>query len=281
MNSPGTGTLYVVATPIGNLEDLSQRARTILSEADWIACEDTRRTRKLLNHFSIATPTVSYHEHNEEERAAELLDRLIGGAKIALVSDAGTPLISDPGYRLVRRCHESGVPVFPVPGPSAAVAALSVSGMPSDRFLFVGFLPKKAAARREELANIASVPATLIVFLPPHRLARSLREVEETLGDREAFLIREMTKLHETSLRGRLSQIQAQVSKETARGEYTLVVAPSDTFLNRNSPVDPAAYAHGLMETRGLNKAEAARTAARDLGLPRQDVYRMLLRKKA
>ncbi|HUG42651.1 MAG TPA: 16S rRNA (cytidine(1402)-2'-O)-methyltransferase, partial [Acidobacteriota bacterium] len=222
MRTAGAGTLYVVATPIGNLDDLSQRARTILSEADWIACEDTRRTRKLLNHFAIATATVSYHEHNEEERAAELLDRLIGGDTIALVSDAGTPLVSDPGYRLVRRCHECGVPVIPVPGPSAAVAALSVSGLPSDRFLFVGFLPKKAAARREELLQIASVSATLILYLPPHRLARSLLEIEEALGDREAFLIREMTKLHETSLRGSLSEIRAQASLEAARGEYTL-----------------------------------------------------------
>jgi 16S rRNA (cytidine1402-2'-O)-methyltransferase len=270
------GTLYVVATPLGNLDDLSARASRVLKEVDLVACEDTRHTRKLLNHLAASTPALSYHEHNEEERAAELAGRLLAGENVALVSDAGTPLIADPGYRLVSLCRDRGIAVVPVPGPSAAVAALSVSGLPSDRFHFVGFLPRKPGARREELRTLAHLKATLVFYLSPHGLVPSLKAVREALGDRRAFLIREMTKAFETSYAGRLGEILVKVGEEAARGEYTLVVEGTREEPQAVGDVDAEAYVHGLMALRGLSRTEAIKQAARHLGIPRRDLYNRL-----
>ena len=202
-----SGVLYVVATPLGNLDDLSPRAQRILQEVDLIACEDTRHTRKLLNHFEIRTPTTSYHEHNETAKTGVLMTRLHEGRHLALVSDAGTPLVSDPGYRLVSACREEKIAVYPVPGPSAGMAALSVSGLPADRWLFVGFLPRPTALQKKQLKALSHEESTLLIYLPPHGLVPTLKRIVEMLGDRRAFLAREMTKLHETHYFGPLSEI--------------------------------------------------------------------------
>src|SRR5205085_6669929 len=201
------GTLYIVATPIGNLEDITQRALRILREVDLIACEDTRHTRKLLNHFGIETKTISYQEHNERERADELGAVLESGKSVALVSDAGTPLISDPGFRLVNAAIEKGISVVPVPGAAAVVTALSASGLPTDQFYFAGFLPARAHARRAKLEELTQIPATLIFYEAPHRISAALRDAIDVLGDRHAIVAREMTKLHEEFARGRLSEL--------------------------------------------------------------------------
>ena len=191
------GALYIVATPIGNLEDITQRALRVLGEVDLIACEDTRHTRKLLTHYGINTPTISYHEHNERERATELLARLQAGASLAIVSDAGTPGINDPGFRVVRLAIENGVRVIPVPGPSALITALVSSGLPTDEFFFGGFLPAKSNARRGRLSELRTTPATLVFYEAPHRIAATLKDAHEILGEREAVVARELTKMHE------------------------------------------------------------------------------------
>ena len=267
------GTLFVVATPLGNLDDLSARAMHVLGNVEILACEDTRRTRRLLNHFGIEARTLSYHEHNEKHRAAELVRRLNGGQDIALVSNAGTPQISDPGFRLVRACRKQGVPVLPVPGPSAAAAAISVSGLPSDRFLFVGFLPARRTARRKDLVDLKPVRVSLLVFLPPHRLLEQLAEMLEILGDRNAFLAKEMTKIHERHWWGTLSQL-IDGRQGIPRGEYTLVLEGSDGPENRGENIDAGAYVQGLCRLRRLTLKEAIRQAARDLGRSRNEVYR-------
>jgi len=268
------GTLYVVATPLGNLEDLTERASRILRDVNLVACEDTRHTRKLLNHVGSRAPAVSYHEHNETSRAPEILERLRAGEQVALVSDAGTPLVSDPGYRLVALCRQEGVAVVPVPGPSAVTAALSVSGLPTDRFLFLGFLPKRSGILRAQLSEIASFPATLVLYVAPHDLISLLGAVLEQLGDRNIFLIREMTKVFETAYSGRASAVLEQLESETPKGEYTLVVEPGEAQVaSTKSGVDVVAYVSGLMQTRGLSQRDAVRVAAADLGLPKREVY--------
>ena len=268
------GILYVVATPIGNLEDLTERASRILREVDLVACEDTRHTRKLLNHVGSGVPAVSYHEHNETTRAPEILKRLLAGEQVALVSDAGTPLVSDPGYRLVALCRKEGVAVIPVPGPSSVTAALSVCGLPTDRFLFLGFPPKRASALREYLSEAASVAATLVFYVGPHDLVSFLRAVVEHIGDRDVFLVREMTKVFETAYSGAASAVLRQAESEAPKGEYTLVIETGKTLAPSNAGrVDAVAYVHGLMETRDLSQRDAVRTAAEDLGLAKRDVY--------
>src|SRR5437667_4087090 len=191
------GTLFVVATPIGNLGDISQRALEVLREVELIACEDTRQTIKLLNHFGIEKPLTSYHEFNEQKKAEQLAEKLAGNAKVAIVSDAGMPAISDPGYRVVRLCRERGIPVVVIPGPNAAVAALAASGLPSDEFLFVGFLPAKKAGRRDKLAELVNIRCTLVFYEAPHRIEESLEDIQAVLGDREVCIAREITKIHE------------------------------------------------------------------------------------
>src|ERR1700730_5556926 len=215
----GTGCLYLVATPIGNLEDITVRAIRILKEADLIACEDTRQTQKLLHHYGIRKEMVSYHEHNELTRSPELVIELEQGAQIALVSDAGTPGISDPGHRLVTLCLRHHIPVVPIPGPSAFVAALAASGLPTEEFLFVGFLPSRAGARRKALDALKAEPRLIVLYEAPHRLVETLADAAEILGARPAVVAREITKIHEEFLRGNLNDLRDAARKRTPRGE--------------------------------------------------------------
>jgi 16S rRNA (cytidine1402-2'-O)-methyltransferase len=273
------GTLYVVSTPIGNLEDITHRAVRVLSEVDVIACEDTRHTRKLLNHYDVKTKTVSYHEHNERERAAQLLESLESGLDIAIVSDAGTPGISDPGFRIVRLALENGVPVVPVPGPTALISALVASGLPSDEFFFGGFLPARKSQRRTRLMELASIPATLVFYEAPHRIAESLRDAREILGERKAVIARELTKLHEEILRGRLSELAQRFStgEEGARGEMVLMIdrnviegAASQSDSSEISSVVAA------LEAEGVDARSALKKAAKKLRISRDEAYRRL-----
>src|SRR5687767_5581148 len=218
------GTLYLISTPIGNLEDITHRAVRLLGQVDLIACEDTRHTRKLLNHYGLNTRIVSYHEHNEQERAAQLLKLIESGSDVAIVSDAGTPGISDPGFRLTRLAIKGGARVVPVPGPSALITALVASGLPTDEFFFGGFLPARSGARRTRLKEVANMPATLIFYEAPHRIAASLQDAHEVMGERTAVVARELTKLHEEIARGRLSELAARFSAEDARGEMVLII---------------------------------------------------------
>jgi 16S rRNA (cytidine1402-2'-O)-methyltransferase len=274
------GMLYLVATPIGNLEDITHRAVRVLGEVDLVACEDTRHTRKLLNHYGINTKTISYHEHNERERAAELLARLQDGANIAIVSDAGTPAVSDPGFRLVRLAAESGVRVVPIPGPTALISALVASGLPTDEFFFGGFLPPRSNARRARLAELRSVNATLIFYEAPHRIAATLKDAREILGEREAVVARELTKLHEELARGRLSELaERYTSSESARGEIVLVIDRT-VIADEASQTKPVASIGSLVEIfeqQGLDQRAALKRAARELGLSRAEAYRLLV----
>src|SRR6267143_219608 len=246
------GTLYLVSTPIGNLEDITHRAVRLLGEVALIAGEDTRHTRKLLNHYGIKTRTISYHEHNERERAAELLKLIDAGSDVAIVSDAGTPGISDPGFRLARLAIESGVPVVPVPGASALISALVASGLPTDEFFFGGFLPARSGARRARLGELRSTPATLIFYEGPHRIAATLKDAREILGEREAVVARELTKIHEEIARGRLSELAARFSSaQSARGEMVLII---DRVVIGNESVDSDAGATiGALVTKWEN----------------------------
>jgi 16S rRNA (cytidine1402-2'-O)-methyltransferase len=281
MSKPGT--LYVVATPIGNLGDISSRAREILEKVDIVACEDTRTSGRLLARLGIKASLASYHEHNESVRASELLDRIREGESVALISDAGTPLMSDPGYRLVSVCREAGINIYAIPGPCAAIAALSVSGLPTDRFLFVGFLPSKKSAQAKALDELSNVTASLIFYIPVNSAPGQLKLIFERLGDRPAFLVREMTKLYETSLSGNLSAILQQLADFTLKGEITLVVGGSCGARDhdRSESLDTRAYLYGLMASRGLSASEAAQRCVADLGAPRKQVYRESLEVKS
>jgi 16S rRNA (cytidine1402-2'-O)-methyltransferase len=280
------GTLYIVATPIGNLEDITLRALRVLSEVDIIACEDTRHTRTLLNHFQIKTKTISYHEHNEHARTLELVERLTGGASVALVSDAGTPAINDPGFRLVRAAIERGVNVISVPGATAFVNALVASGLPTDEFYFAGFLPPRQHARRLRLAALRAVPATLVFYEAPHRIKDALTDAREILGEREAAVARELTKLHEEIARGRLTDLIARFSGSTAaRGEMVLLIdrtvieAEGSAGAPEQTPNIAALVA--AFEAEGLDARAALKRAARELGLNRDEAYRRLVAERA
>jgi 16S rRNA (cytidine1402-2'-O)-methyltransferase len=224
MDQTKSGFLYIVSTPIGHLEDITLRAVRILKEVHLVAAEDTRHTQKLFNHYQIHTPLTSYHDHNKEEKTELLVQRLKDGHSIALVTDAGTPGISDPGYYLVNRCIQAGIPLSPVPGPSAFLAALTVSGLPTDAFLFEGFLPKKRSGRLKHLQALKDEPRTIIFFESPHRLVRCLHDLYESWGDRRAVVARELTKMFEEITRGRLSQIIAKMESGPVRGEITLII---------------------------------------------------------
>ncbi len=224
-DGPGKGSLYIVSTPIGNLDDITLRALKVLRHVDLIAAEDTRRTRRLLSHFDIHTPLVSYFEHNELKRLDKLLSHLKTGKEIALVSDAGTPGISDPGYRLIKQAIESGIPVIPIPGPSAIIAALSISGLPTDSFTFVGFLPKKGGKRRKLLDKLGDLNGTSILYESPHRLMETLEDLRHVCGDRQITVTRELTKAFEEVIRGRISEIIDTLKNRRIKGEITIVLA--------------------------------------------------------
>ena len=267
------GSLYLVSTPIGNLEDITLRALRVLREAQIIACEDTRQTQKLLEHFSIRKPLLSYHDHNELSRTPELVERLQGGDSIALVSDAGTPLVSDPGYRLVQSAIEHGIPVVPIPGASAALAALAASGLPPDDFRFVGFLPPKSAARQRFLEALTDEHATVIAYESPHRIVEALADIDRVLGGRRIVLARELTKLHEEFLRGSAGEIHAELSRRpSVKGEITLVIARSE---GAATIADPRQEIERLQREEGLARMDAIKTVAKRLGLPKREVYRL------
>jgi 16S rRNA (cytidine1402-2'-O)-methyltransferase len=272
------GTLYLVATPIGNLADITHRALQVLKDVDLIACEDTRHTNKLLNHYGITTKTISYHEHNEQQRATHLIEKLKEGTDIAVVSDAGTPSISDPGFRLVRAAIENDINVVPVPGPSALISALIAAGLPTDEFFFAGFLPPRPNARRARLTELQSVPGTLIFYEAPHRLATTLKDALEVLGEREAVVARELTKLHEEIRRGRLSQLAADYAdqKNDIRGEIVLLI-DRDVIGVASKPVISIAALVDQFEAEGLDHRTALKKAARELGLSRAEAYRQLI----
>jgi 16S rRNA (cytidine1402-2'-O)-methyltransferase len=269
-----SGTLYIVATPIGNLEDITTRAIRILGEVDLIACEDTRQTRKLLDRYSIAKPLISYHEHNEQARSADLLRELEAGKSIALVSDAGTPLIADPGYRLVDLARKKGIAVSPIPGPSALLAALSASGMPTDSFSFHGFLPPKRGQRSKFLEDLRSFQATLVFYEAPHRILEALEDIGKILGERPVVLARELTKIHEEFLHGTAAEIRDELEKRpSVKGEITLIIGKAETGEVDDSPLAEAV--EKLVES-GVSRMEALKTVARRRGLSKREVYKRL-----
>jgi 16S rRNA (cytidine1402-2'-O)-methyltransferase len=274
----GAGCLYLVATPIGNLEDITVRAIRILKEADLIACEDTRQTQKLLNHYGIRKEMVSYHEHNELTRSPELVIELEQGAQIALVSDAGTPGISDPGHRLVTLCLRHHIPVVPIPGPSALVAALAASGLPTEEFLFVGFLPARAGARRKALDALKAESRTLIFYEAPHRVVETLADALEILGTRPAVIAREVTKIHEEFLRGPLAELLESAQKRAPRGEITLLIGRGDPQLQQVDPSVSLKERVAQLEAEGgVDRKAALKQAARERGLGKREAYKQLL----
>jgi 16S rRNA (cytidine1402-2'-O)-methyltransferase len=268
--------LHIVATPIGNLRDITVRALEVLAAADVIACEDTRVTRKLIDHYGIATPLTPYHEHNAAEARPKLLARLAEGAVVALVSDAGTPLISDPGFKLVREAHAAGLGVTAAPGASAVLMALTLAGLPTDRFFFEGFLPAKEGQRRTRIAEIARMPATLILFETGPRLAAALADLAHGLGLREAAICRELTKLHEEVRRGDLAALARDYAKEPEpRGEIVIVIAPPDPHADA---VDAAGLDALLRDALArVSVKEAVAEVAAVTGEPRRAVYQRAL----
>jgi 16S rRNA (cytidine1402-2'-O)-methyltransferase len=272
-----TGTLYIVATPIGNLEDITLRAIRVLKEADLIAAEDTRHTRHLLDRYQIGTQLTSYHDHNKEEKAPVLVARLLEGKNIALVSDAGTPGISDPGYFLINLAVDQNVPVVPIPGATAAIAALSISGLPTDRFVFEGFLPAKHIARLKRLKELMNEERTLIFYEAPHKIVKAIEDMLEIFGDRRAVITRELTKIHEETIRGTLSEILGHLRTGTIKGEFTIIVHGASPE-PRNKDIDTAEYLKNLMIHRGLSKKEAIAAAADELGVPKKEVYKESLK---
>jgi 16S rRNA (cytidine1402-2'-O)-methyltransferase len=278
---PAAGTLYVVATPIGNLQDITLRAMSVLKTVDLVAAEDTRNTRRLLRHFGLAAPLISYHEHNETTRTPDLLRRLQEGTSIALVSNAGTPGVSDPGYRLVSAAAAAGRRVVPVPGATAAAAALCASGLATDAFVFEGFLPKKAGPRRQQIKSLAGEARTVILYESPQRMAALITELIPEFGDRRAVLAREMTKLHEEFIRGRLSEVLATLmGRAGLKGECTLLIAGRTDAEPSSWEAAREALRKGL-RARSQGLSELAREVARIHGLPRQAAYAEALKIKA
>lgn len=272
--------LYLVSTPIGNLEDITLRALNVLKSVDLIACEDTRHTRRLLDHFGIQKPTVSYHEHNEQARAEELVQRLLEGKSVAIVSDAGTPGISDPAYRIVLAAIERGIAVVPLPGAAAVIAGLIASGLPTDSFLFAGFLPSKKMARRARLEELKSERATLVLYEAPHRIRETLADALEVFGNRQASLARELTKLHEQFIRGTLSQLMQHFDATQPRGEMTLVIAGNAK--DNLAPVETGSISSQVerLMISGLNRNDSIKQAAKSRGLSKRDAYQLMLEEK-
>jgi 16S rRNA (cytidine1402-2'-O)-methyltransferase len=274
-----TGTLYLVATPIGNLQDITFRALETLRTVDVIACEDTRHTQKLLNHFSIKNRLVSYHEHNEAERAAELAEWLKAGKSVAIVSDAGTPAICDPSFRIVEKAHEIGVRVVPIPGAVAFVNALVASGLPTDSVFFGGFLPSKKSERRRRLEEVKDIPATLVFYETPHRIEKSLTDALEILGNRRTALAREISKLHEEIVSGDLEEIFFKVSGNPPKGELVLLIDRNSNESKRLDVNEAVTLKSRLteLESEGIERKAALKKLAKEFGLSRSEVYRRLL----
>lgn len=271
------GTLYLVATPIGNLQDITLRALETLRAVDLIACEDTRHTLKLLNHFRISNRLISYHEHNEMERAEELAERLVSGQAIAVVSDAGTPGICDPAFRIVQRAIEVGAQVVSIPGAVAFVSAAVSAGIATDSIFFDGFLPPKKGDRRRRLEELRDIPATLLLYEAPHRLAKALTDCLEVLGDRNAAVARELTKLHEEVARGTLSQLLARYGGETVRGELVLVIERGRPDAAGSAPGISLAARVEQLQAEGINAKSALKQAAREFGIPKREAYKIIL----
>jgi 16S rRNA (cytidine1402-2'-O)-methyltransferase len=277
--------LYLVATPIGNLEDITLRALRVLKEVDRIACEDTRQTQKLLNHFDISTPTLSYHEHNEQARTVELIALLQQGGRVAVVSDAGTPAFSDPGFELVRAAVAAGVRVIPIPGANAALGALVASGLNTDRFVYVGFLPAKPGARRTELETLASANPglTIVIYEAPHRILDMLTDVEAVWGDQVRVVVaRELTKIHEEYLRGTASQVRlALSSRDRVRGEIVLLIEATIAAQPAKGNASVSQQLKQLMEAEVLDERDALKRIARERGVSKSNVYRELQRERS
>jgi 16S rRNA (cytidine1402-2'-O)-methyltransferase len=271
------GTLYVVGTPIGNLEDMTFRAISVLQNVDLIAAEDTRHTGKLLHHFQIKTPQISHHEHNRATRIPELIDKLQQGKSIALVTDAGMPCVSDPGYELVKACAAANLPIVPIPGVTAVVTALAASGLPSDRFTFEGFLPAKEKDRRNALMQLQTESRTMIFYESPHRLRESLVTILETLGEtREITIARELTKMHEEFWRGTVSDAVAAYQTREPKGEYTIVIAGATPIVTTTSSEDIRIALKDLL-AQGISPSQASKQLAQELGMSKRDIYQISL----
>jgi 16S rRNA (cytidine1402-2'-O)-methyltransferase len=268
-------SLYIVATPIGNLEDITLRALRILREADLIACEDTRQTRKLLDHYGISKAVTSYHDHNEAARTAELIERLERGESIALVSDAGTPLISDPGYRLVAAAVAAGIVVVPIPGPSAVMGALAAAGLGTDSFRFCGFLPPKTSQRQKAFEDLKNEGCTLVFYEAPHRILETLEDIAAAMPARPVVIARELTKLHEEFLRGTARELHATLSaRASVKGEITLLIGKAAGVEQDDTPIEDAIRA---LETGGVSRMDAIKQVAKARGLSKRDVYKRSL----
>ena len=273
-----SGKLYIVGTPIGNLGDISERALATLKECDFIAAEDTRVTLKLLNHFDLKKPLVSYHEHNKRERGAMVADRILKGETCALVSDAGMPRISDPGTELVNTCIERGIPVLAVPGPSAVITALAVSGLNVSRFTFEGFLSVNKSSRKKHLEEIKGEKRTMVFYEAPHKLPRTLKDLYETLGDRRIALVKELTKIYEQVERTTLAAAAEKYSQQKPKGEFVLIIEGREELKSETEPLsaeDAAELARQYIE-EGLSPTEAAKKAAKESGHKKNDIYRLL-----
>jgi len=280
MTHNATGTLYIVATPIGNLEDMTFRAVRTLKEVDLIAAEDTRHSRKLLNHYGIATRMTPYHDHNEQLKTDYLLEKLLEGQNIAIITDAGTPCIADPGYRIAKAASERGIKTVPVPGASAITAALSASGLPSDRFAFEGFLPPKQGKRKSRLLELMGEDRVIIFYEAPHRLAATLTDMAAIMGARKAVVARELTKIHEEFRSGTPGELLEYYSRQPVKGEVVILVSPSS---ERDSALDydlDATLRRYLVE-QGLSVKDAAARAALESGRPRSEIYTLALSIKA
>ncbi|NOY12819.1 MAG: 16S rRNA (cytidine(1402)-2'-O)-methyltransferase [Deltaproteobacteria bacterium] len=270
-----SGTLFVVATPIGNLEDMTYRAVRILQQVDLIAAEDTRHSRKLLDHYVIRTPLISYHEHNEQQRSVQLIEKLRAGESLALISDAGTPCISDPGYRLVSRCRQAGLPVVAVPGPSALIAALSISGLPTDAFRFVGFLPAKSHGRRQLLEQFKDEQQTLAFYEGPHRLLACLQDIVDVCGaDRQLSVARELTKRHEELFSGTAAEAIEYYAAGRVRGELVLLLGPAPQRQPQGTVKEELARLHAETD---LSWKQIVKRVAKEFGLPGSEVYKVSL----
>lgn len=274
--SPLASGIYLVATPIGNLADITLRALAVLSRADTVYCEDTRHSAKLLQHYAIAARTLPFHEHNEDREIERVLNEAEAGKRVAIISDAGTPLLSDPGFRLVRRAAARGIPVTSIPGPSAVLTALTTSGLPTDAFFFAGFLPPKEAGRRTRLAEIALIPGSLVIFEAPHRVEEALADMADVLGNRAAVIARELTKLHESFARGTLRTLADQGAGRSLKGEIVIVVGPAE----------PKDVSDDMINTRldevlgEMSLKDAAKAIAGELGVPKSRVYALGVKAK-